>query len=279
VLLNRLSALKRIDLDDRGGLSLGPLVTLQTLETDSVVRERYPAVARAAGWVGSPQLRHMGTLGGNLNLDTRCFYYNQSSSWRRCRPVCVKAGGDICNAIGAGKKCFAAFSGDLAPVLIALGASVRLLSAEGERAVPLREYYTGNGADPFARKQDELMTSIEVPPPPDGAVCVYRKFSMRNAIDFPLAGVAIMIESGPDGICRDAGLVLGAVAPKPLEVEGAAALLKGKKLETDLIEQAAEQSFKAAKPIENLASTPSYRRLMVRELVRNTLSGFQHASA
>jgi 4-hydroxybenzoyl-CoA reductase subunit beta len=279
VLLSRLPALKRIAFDDRSGLSIGPLATLRELETAPVNQERYPAVSRASGLVGSPQLRQMGTVGGNLNLDTRCFYYNQSSSWRKCRPVCVKAGGDTCNAIGGGKKCFAAFSGDLAPTLIALGASVRLMSGEGERTVPLGEYYTGNGAEPFVRRDDEVMTSIEVPPPPEGAFCVYRKFSIRKAIDFPLAGVAVMVNWKSDGTCRDLRIVLGGVASKPLEVEAAAALLEGARLEKDLIEQAAELAFKAAKPVANLASTPSYRRLMVRELVEKALFQAQQASA
>ena len=275
VLLSRLPVLKRIAFDERSGLSIGPMVTLRELETAPVIQERYPVISRAAGLVGSPQLRHMGTLGGNLNLDTRCFYYNQSPSWRRCRPVCVKAGGDTCNAIGGGKKCFAAFSGDLAPALIALGASVKLLTGEGERVVPLEEYYTGNGAKPFDRKGDELMTSIEVPPPREGTICLYRKFAIRKAIDFPLAGVAIMVEWGTGGICQDAGIVLGGVASSPLKVEAASALLKGERLESDLVERAAEQVFKAAKPVANLASTPSYRRLMVRELAKNALSRIQ----
>jgi 4-hydroxybenzoyl-CoA reductase subunit beta len=271
VLLNRLAGLNRIAFDDRNGLTVGPLVKLHELETAAASRESYPALSRAAGLVGSPQLRQMGTVGGNLNLDTRCFYYNQSSSWRSCRPVCVKAGGDTCNAIGGGKKCFAAFSGDLAPVLVALGASVRLRSGEGERTMPLGEYYTGNGAEPFARKDDEVMTGIAVPPPPVGAFSVYKKFSIRKAIDFPLAGVAVVANRNPDGTCRDARVVLGGVAPKPLEVETAAALLEGMRLEKDLIDQAAELAFKAAKPVGNLASTPSYRRLMVRELVKRAL--------
>ncbi len=278
VLLNRLPRLGQIKFNELSGLTIGPLVTLNDLETSTLVKEKYPVVAQAAGLVGSPQLRYMGTVGGNLNLDTRCFYFNQSSSWRKCRPVCVKAGGETCNAIGGGKKCFAAFSGDLAPVLVSLGATVRLLSGEGERTVPLAEYYTGDGANPFVRRDDELLAGIEVPVLPESVFCSYHKYSIRKAIDFPLAGVAVKVELDRDRICKDIKIVLGAVSPKPREVEAAAEVLKGKELKTELLEQAAEQAFKAAKPVANLGSTPSYRKIMVREFVRKALFRIQSVS-
>jgi len=114
-------------------------------------------VAQAVAAVGSLQLREMGTVGGNLSLDTRCTYYNQSDFWRKCRPPCIKMGGDVCNVMGGGKKCFAVFSGDLAPALIALEGKITLFSTEGERTLPLREYYTGNGTKPLTIRPEEIL--------------------------------------------------------------------------------------------------------------------------
>lgn len=277
LLLNRLADFQRIEYDEGSGLKIGALVTLHDLETSPLVGERYPAIAQAAGAAASPQLRHMGTVGGNLNLDTRCYYYNQSAEWRKCRPTCIKVGGNTCNAIGGGKKCFAAFSGDMAPALIPLGATVRLISEMGERVVPLVEYYTGDGANPFIRRDDEFLAGIEVPILPEGVFCSYQKFSIRKSIDFPLAGVGAMIHMDEDGeTCQSLRLAIGGVTSGPREVEKASALLKGQKLNRDLIEEAAEEAYKAAKPVANQGSTPSYRKIMVRELVKKALLGVRN---
>jgi len=150
-------------------------------------------VHQAARVLASPQLRFMGTVGGNLSLDTRCYYYNQSDSWRKSRPRCIKMGGEVCNAIGGGKKCFAVFSSDLAPALMALGASVKLLSQRGERTLPLYDYYSGNGAKPIFKEPDEMLVSVEIPPPPEGVYTTYLKYRIRKSIDFPLASLAAVL--------------------------------------------------------------------------------------
>jgi 4-hydroxybenzoyl-CoA reductase subunit beta len=270
--LGVLPNLDRIEFDEKAGLRLGGLVKLRSLETDAMIRKHYPMIGQAAEAVGSVQLRQMGTVGGNLSLDTRCYYYNQSDFWRKCRPVCIKMGGETCNAVGGGKKCFAVFSGDLAPALVALGAKIVLRTAKGERSLPLSEYYSGDGAKPLSIGPEEVLTRVEVPVVPKGAYGSYQKYRIRKSIDFPLAGVgALVVLEGKEKVCREARVVIGAVGMRPEEVKGIGELLKGKKMTESLIEEASEMAFKMARPVANAASTPTYRKRMVKILVKRAL--------
>jgi 4-hydroxybenzoyl-CoA reductase subunit beta len=267
-----LPQLDQVEFDKGTGLRIGASVTLNALEKHDLVQEKFPAIAAAARSVGSPQLRRMGTVGGNLNIDTRCDYYNQPGFWRDCKPTCIKAGGETCNAINGGRKCFAVFSGDLAPALIALDAKVRLVSAHGERTIPLNELYTGNGASPRAIKPEEILVHVEVPALPAGTITAYAKFAVRKAIDFPLASVGALVAlEGKEKLCRAARVVIGGVGMRPDEVKTIAQLLEGNKLSRELIEEASDLAFKAARPVANRGSSPSYRKLMVKALVRKAL--------
>jgi 4-hydroxybenzoyl-CoA reductase subunit beta len=267
--LERISDLGGIGFDEKQGLQIGSMVTLSALETSLTVKERYPMIRDAAHAVGSPHLRRMGTVGGNLSLDTRCCYYNQSESWRKSRPRCIKLGGDTCNAVGGGKKCFAVFSGDLAPALIALGAEIKLLSHRGERILPLRDYYTGNGAEPLARDSDEILVNVKVPPLSQDAVTPYFKYRIRESIDFPFAGLAAVIHvDKKEKVCRKASVVIGAVGPKPLDVHEIAEIAEGKRLDGRLIEEISNLARKAAKPVDNLGSSPEYRRHTIKAFAK-----------
>ena len=262
----------RIEFDEGLGLRIGALVRLHSLEKDPLIRERYPMIAQAAEVVGSVQLRQMGTVGGNLSLDTRCYYYNQSDFWRKCRPTCIKMGGEICNAVGGGKRCFAVFSGDLAPVLMALGTKIKLSSVKGERTLSLSDYYTGDGAKPLAIKPEEVVTGVEVPALPKEAFGCYLKYRIRKSIDFPLAAVGALIAlEGREGVCREVRVVIGAVGTRPEEVKVIGELLRGKKVSEALMDEASEMAFKAARPIANAASTPTYRKKMIKILVGRAL--------
>lgn len=270
--LGAIPNLDTIEFDEQSGLRIGALATLSAIEREPVILEKYPAVAQAAHAVGAMQLKWMGTVGGNLCLDTRCYYYNQSDFWRRCRPTCIKMGGDTCNAIGGGNKCFAVFSGDLAPALIAMDANISLLSAKGERTLALNDLYSGDGAQPVSISPEEILTCIEVPKPPEGTFSTYLKYRIRQSIDFPLAGVAVrLVIDGNDKVCHDAKVVIGAVGPRPVEVNGIKELLVGKKLESPAIEQAALLAQKEAKPVDNAAGSPSYRKLMIKIFVEKAL--------
>ena len=271
--LGGISNLNRMEFDKEAGLRIGPLVKLRSLEKDLLVLEKYPVLSKASCQMGSIQLRHMGTVGGNLTLDTRCYYYNQSDFWRKCRPKCIKMGGDTCNALGSGKKCFAVFSGDLAPVLIALDAKITLTSYTGERTLPLNDFYTGDGARPFALSPEEIITDIVVPPIPKNAFTSYFKYRIRKAMDFPIASAATRLTlEGKEKICRGVKIVIGAVGAKPSVVKGVGKLMEGKRIEGSLIEKASELAFQTAKPIRNTASSPAHRKRMIKFFVESALT-------
>jgi 4-hydroxybenzoyl-CoA reductase subunit beta len=271
--LGGISTLNRMEFDKEAGLRIGPLVKLRSLEKDPLVLEKYPVLSEASAQIGSIQLRQMGTVGGNLSLDTRCYYYNQSDFWRSCRPKCIKMGGEKCNALGGGKKCFAVFSGDLAPVLIALDAKITLTSYTGERTLPLNDFYSGDGARPFALSPEEIITDIVVPPIPKDAFTSYLKYRIRKAVDFPVASVAVKLTlEGKEKVCRGLKVVIGAVGAKPSVVKGVGELMEGKRMEGSLIEKASELAFQTAKPIQNTASSPAHRKRMIKVFVESALT-------
>ncbi len=270
--LERIRNLDRMGFDSQGDLRIGPLVRIGVLEKEVRVLRDYPIVAQAAKAVASPQLRQMGTLGGNLSLDTRCYYYNQSESWRRSRPKCIKMGGDRCNAVGGGKKCFAVFSGDLGPALMALDAKVTLLSRAGERTIPLSAYYTGKGESPFAKELKEIILGVQVSPPSEGAISAYHKYRIRKSIDFPLASVAAVIKTDKkEKKCLGAKVIISAVGMRPQELAEIGRLLEGERLDSVTIEKASQLAFNAARPVANQAGSPEHRRLMIKFLVKKAL--------
>lgn len=279
VSLEDIPDLDRVEFDEQSGLRIGASVKLRSLETDPIILDRYPIISQAAHAVGSLQLRQMGTVGGNLSLDTRCIYYNQTDFWRKCRPRCIKMDGETCNAVGGGKKCFAVFSGDLAPALITLGAKIKLHSYSGERTISLSELYTGNGAKPLVKEPTEVLMGVEIPSMPKDAFSLYLKYRIRKSIDFPLASVAVFIRLEGKKTCHDSRMVLGAVGPKPQELDGIHELLEGKNLSGSIIEEASSIAYKAAKPVANAGSVPSYRKKIVNVFVKKALEQALQKSA
>ena len=264
--------LKGIDFEDGEDLKIGAMASLNDVRYDAYISEHYPALSQAAAAVGTRQLQYMGTLGGNLCLNTRCIYYNQSDGWRRSREVCFKMGGEVCHVVPKGKKCFAVFSGDTVPALMALDAEVKLAGSTGERRVPVQALYTGDGKAPLSLGADELVTEIRVPQAVGRQSSTYLKYRIRDAIDFPLVGVAVRMDSDGDGICTDCKVVLNAVGSAPAEVPESGALLKGQVITEELIRDASEQAMKGAHPVGNTAgSTPHYRRRMAGILARRAL--------
>ena len=274
--LEHIGEMDQILFDGRSGLQLGALVKLHTVETNGQIADKLPILSQAAAAVGSPQLRLMGTVGGNLCLDTRCYYYNQSNSWRKTRPKCIKLGGDVCNAIGSGKKCFAVFSGDLASALIVLDAQICLRSVRGERKLALRDFYTGDGAKPIDIKPDEILWRVMVPPQENRIAGIYLKYRIRKSIDYPLAAIAAVLRlDGKDNICRDARVVINAVGARPTMVSAVSQLMEGQPISGSLIENASQLAFKAARPIKNTASSPEHRKLIIKALVTKALNHLQ----
>jgi 4-hydroxybenzoyl-CoA reductase subunit beta len=272
VSLGGISELKGIRFDEKEGLRIGAMATLNDLRYHPDVVKHYPALSEAAASVGTTQLQHMGTLGGNLCLDTRCMFYNQSEPWRKSRAVCFKMGGDVCHVIPKGKKCYAVYSGDMAPALITYDARVKLVDSTGERTIDLKALYTGDGKIPNHVKAGEILSDVMIPPPTEKQRSTYLKYRVRGSIDFPLAGVAVRVDLTDDGICQDCRIVLNAVSSGPVLVIEAENVLKGKELKGDLINQAADEATKTAHPVANaLGATPSYRRKMIGILTRRAL--------
>ena len=277
--LQRIVALRGIAWEEGAGLRIGPMTTLSEVEASDQARTRFPFIAAAAREVGSPQLREMGTVGGNLCLDTRCRYYNQSEDWQDCVEACVKRGGEYCKASpnGRARKCFAVFSADLATALVAADARVTLQSASGSRTIELADYYTGDGASPHAGKPDEVLTEVLVPSRMQGVFGTYLKYRMRQAIDYPIAGVALTLRAR-GGRVHDARMVIGGVASRPVVVKGVAELLEGNALDEPLVESAAKLARKAATPLANTAGDRVHRKQMVYEFARRVLVKAAHAA-
>jgi 4-hydroxybenzoyl-CoA reductase subunit beta len=251
------------------GFAIGATTTLSAVAAHPAIARDFPALATAAGLVSSPQLRNMGTLGGNLCVDTRCNYYNQSYSWRKAIGFCMKKDGDICLVAPGSSRCWAVSSSDTAPVLWSLGAKVRLVSAAGERTVPVELLYRDDGIEYLTKRPDEILAEI-VLPPADGWTSAYLKLRRRGSFDFPVLGVAVALRLDGDRVAQ-ARIVLGAVASQPREAKTAAAALAGERLTPELITRVADLAAGPSKPLDNTDYAHFYRKKMTRVFVARAL--------
>ena len=256
-----------------GGIVLGSCMTLTTLSNIPTVQHSYSAVATAAALVSTPLLRNMGTLGGNLCLDTRCNYYDQTYEWRKAIDFCMKKDGHICWVAPSSPRCWAVTSSDLAPVMVALGAEYLLAGPAGERVVPAARFYNNDGITYLTKQPDEVLVEVRLPAPapaPGEWDAVYHKLRRRGSFDFPVLGVAAWMRWERDTVA-DARIVLGGVASYPQEVADAGAALRGKPLSMDTITAAAEAAYRPAKPMDNTDFDLSWRKQMTRVYVARAL--------
>src|SRR6476646_643609 len=224
------------------GLRIGAGVTLTELVRDPRVRPGYGALWQAAAQVATPHLRNMGTIGGNLCLDTRCNYYDQNYEWRKAIDFCMKKDGETCWVATSSPRCLAVSSTDTAPALLSLGASVTLASTAGERTIQLDELYRNDGIHYLTRRPDEILTSIRIPRL-DGWRSTYWKLRRRGSFDFPVLSVAAAVKVAADGTVEDARLVLGAVASRAIYAVDTGRLLAGLPLTDRQIAAAAERAW------------------------------------
>jgi 4-hydroxybenzoyl-CoA reductase subunit beta len=250
-------------------LTIGAGITLAALVADVRVRRQYAGLWQAASQVATPHLRNMGTLGGNLCLDTRCTYYDQTYEWRKAIDFCMKRDGQTCWVATSSPKCLAVSSTDTAPMLQALGASITLVSSRGTRAIPLAELYANDGMHYLTKAPDEILTSVTLPPS-TGWRSAYWKLRRRGSFDFPVAAAAVAVKFDGARVV-DARIVLGAVASKPIQSTRAAALLRGEELTDDAIAAAAAAASEPAKPMDNTDFELVWRKKMVTSLVRDAL--------
>ena len=263
VSLRRLAELKKVA--NGSGLALGAGLTLSEVTKVAAVKEKFRGLYQAAMQVATPHLRNMGTLGGNLCLDTRCTYYNQNYEWRKAIDFCMKIEGTVCWVATASKRCLAVSSTDTAPALISLGAKVRLVSAEGEREVALESLYRNDGIDYLSRKPGEILAEV-VLPQSDGWTSTYWKLRRRGSFDFPILGVAAAVKTARDGTVEDARLVLGAVSSHPLVIK-VKDLLVGLKPTDEIIEKVGDLAESRAKPMDNTDMDLRWRKRVVADFV------------
>lgn len=268
--LRGVCALRGITPLAEGGVVIGALTTLRAIERSQFLRQHYPVLTEAAATVASPVLRNMGTIGGNICLDTRCLWYNQSLTWRKGCGFCIKKDGDLCHVAPGGTKCWAAFCGDTPPALLCLHAEIEIAGPHGLRRIPLHDFYTGLGDTYRKLHANELVTRVILPATSAGYHGVYRKLRVRGSIDYPLAGVAVVLKRS-NGHIADARIGITAVNPAPLLVKGATELLTGKAVSQALAEAAGDLAAKISKPLTTSALTPEYRREMIRVFTKRAV--------
>ena len=272
--LKNISGLNSITLNSRG-LTIGALVTLTELEEHDGVRKSFPGLAEAAHSIATPQIRNLGTVGGNLCQRPRCWYF------RLEEVICLKKGGSECyaakgenkyNAIIGGGPSYIVHPSDLAPMLVALGATVNVTGAAGKRVIPLDKFFTmpseGNIRRENVLKNDDIITQINVPASALAAHSTYLKFKERESLDFALASAAVALRLAPNQTVRESRIVLGGVAPVPWRVPAAERFLAGKKLTPDVLAETAKIALAEAKPLEKNA----YKVPLAQTLVRRALA-------
>jgi 4-hydroxybenzoyl-CoA reductase subunit beta len=251
------------------GIEIGALTTLSEIEHAAILKKNYVVLTEAAKTVASPVLRNMGTIGGNICLDTRCLWYNQSLAWRKSCGFCIKKDGDLCHVAPGGTKCWAAFSADTPPALLCLDAEIEIVSSAGARKLPLRDFYTGDGANHRRLQPQELLTRVFLPRASAGYRGTYRKLRVRGSIDYPLAGVAVVMKKS-NGHVEDVRIGITAVNPAPLLIKGLDSMLSGE-LDEATADVIGELAARTAKPLTTSALTPEYRREMIRVFTKRAV--------
>jgi len=278
----RVPELNQITGDGKSGIRIGASVTLTDIVEHPLINRDYSVVAHAARTISTPILRNMGTIGGNLLLDTRCNYYDQNYEWRKGINFCLKKDGDVCWVAPGSSKCWAVQSSDLVPVMVAIGAKFRLASTLGERMIDAAGFYNDDGIDYLKKRPDELLVDIHLPPT-NGWRASYQKLRRRGAFDFPVLGVAAWIQfdekhtgetsAVPGSVVpvKNARIVLGGIAPSPMQVEEAASALIGQPFDDDHIQAAAEAAYTKARPLDNTDFVMNWRKQMTRQYTLRAL--------
>jgi 4-hydroxybenzoyl-CoA reductase subunit beta len=263
VSLMRIPGLQGIDVN--GDIRIGATTILEDIVRDKSVRERYPALARAVASISSPPLRHMGTIGGNLCVDTRCTYYNQTEEWRRSVDYCMKEDGHICWVATSSPRCLAHSASDSAPMLCALEANVRLVSTEGERVIPVEGLYRDDGIQYLAKRPEEIVAGVLLAKDSDAEHCrsAFWKLRRRGSIDFAVVSSAVALWTDKAGMVEKARIYLGAVGSHPVAAEEAVAFLVGKTPTPEIIAEAAKLARKPAYPMDNTDFQAQWRGAMV----------------
>lgn len=275
VSLAHIEELRGVHERERGWMTIGAMTTLADVASNELVRARYPALAQATGLVAGPQLRTMGTLGGNVMLDTRCQWYNQTYFWRQALGFCLKKDGALCHVVEGGSKCVAAASNDSAPALMTLAATLEIEGPSGRRVVPIDDFWLADGVYNKRLERGEILARVALPPTAENHRGAYGKLRDRGSIDFPLLGVAVRIDVDANQAVASADVVLTALQARPLRIKRVSETLAGAILGSPEFESAARevatQAHKQCHPMPNIPGDADYRREMVPVYVRRTL--------
>jgi len=278
--LKTIRGLDRIEGDGKKGLTIGALVTLSQLETHPAVRANFPGLAEAAHSIATPQIRNLGTVGGNLCQRPRCWYFRLEEA------VCLKKGGSECfaatgenkyNSILGGGPSYIVHPSDLAPMLVALGASVSITGPEGKRLIPMEKFFTLPSEGSIRRenvlRNDEIITAIQVPASAFARRSTYLKFKERESLDFALASVAAAVELQAGKTIQQARIVLGGVAPVPWRVPQAEKFLVGKTLSPDVLIEVGRLALEGAQPLEKNTYKVPLTQTLVRRALKQAVNG------
>ena len=270
--IERLKDLDSIRSDADDNVIVGSLTTLDTISRSERIREQFKPLAQAAGKVASMQIRNVGTIGGNICLNTRCWYYNQSEQWRKSIPRCFKMGGDRCLVIKKSDKCNAVFLQDTVPALTALDAVLKIFGKDGERMIPIREFYNSWGHPPNLLGPKEILAEVHIPKPAPGSFGIFLKDAPREVLDFALVNIAILITFREnDDVCEDARIVVGGVTSYPVKSVSGEDVLKGEKITDELINKVAEIVIKDSALISPIWVSPNTRRHMIKVFIKRGL--------
>ncbi|MDH3297879.1 MAG: FAD binding domain-containing protein [Gemmatimonadota bacterium] len=270
VALRGLRELKGIS-DADGLIRLGAAESLASIAADPLIKEVLPSLAEACGDISGPQLRRMGTIGGNVCLDTRCTYYNQTFFWRQALGFCLKKDGDDCHVVKGGTRCVAAHSADAATALMTLDASLELAGPGGRRSLPIEQFFTSDGV--WNRRMDaaEILVAIHVPRPAPGSRFSFQKLRIRNSIDFPLVNLAAACRLDADGKVESLRMVASGMGAYPRKIGKIEDAARGNRLEDAVIETIAHETFRQSRPLDNIPVDKDWRRAMVPVLARRAL--------
>jgi len=268
--LRGIAPLHQLAGDAKSGFTVGAMTSLTRVERHDALADAWPALAAAIRTISTPPLRNMGTLGGNLCLDTRCNYYDQNWEWRKAIDFCMKKDGEVCWVAPGSPRCWAVASSDSAPVLWAIGAEVSLASKAGVRRIPIERLFKDDGIDYLDKRPNEILTAIHVPKQDGHTRASYRKLRRRGSFDFPVLGVAATARLGAGHVVEEARIVVTGVGSKPHESKAAEKLV-GHRLDDHLIAMVAAEAAKIAKPLDNTDFVMGWRKEMARHTVAAAL--------
>jgi 4-hydroxybenzoyl-CoA reductase subunit beta len=257
--------------EDEAGFTIGAATSLDHVATDEAIRNALPSLARACSLVSGPQLRRMGTLGGNVCLDTRCTYYNQTLFWRKALGYCLKKDGTACHVVKGGTRCVAAHSADAATALLPLDAELRIAGPEGERTTPIGGFFTSDGVWNRRMSPGELLVSIHVPRQRAGTRHSFQKLRARDSIDFPMLNLAVRVDFEADGVVAGVQMAASAMGSYPRKLGKLDEGVAGAPLTESVVEALAREAFRQCHPLTNIPVDAEWRRAMVPVLVRRAM--------